>query len=124
MAFWTKPESPSPHPIGGVPEDVERALTDIEALRLQQRKVELEHAGASVSRIVACHPEATLYLLEIRAPGLGQRTQLRAMTGWRWRMPSGAIEVRYESGFRESPSEWAVPREEGVELATGDDLKP
>lgn len=122
MAFWSRPqtESGSPHPIGGIPDDLDLALSEIESARQRQRHAELEHAGASVKEIVACYPDATLYLLEIPRPGLGRRPELRAMTGWRWLLPSGCVEVIYESGFRESPSEWATHRAEGAVLATGD----
>jgi hypothetical protein len=112
-----QPQAASPHPIGGVPSDVHEAFDQIEARRLEQRAAELERAGATVHQITRCLPEATLYVLKVK-------DELRAMTGWRWRWPTGRVEVRYESGFRESPSEWATPRDEGVVLATGDDLEP
>lgn len=108
--FGGKPQpepTTSPHPIG-LPDDVHEALATANALTRAERLRELELAGASIGRLICCRPEATLFL-----NGIG-----RAMTGWRWQFLSGRIEVRYESGFRESPSEWATPLDEGVRLVT------
>lgn len=77
----------------------------------QSRKLELEFAGASVSEVLKCLPEATLY-----RNGVG-----RACTGWRWLLATGQIQVLYESGWRAEPSEWTTPRVE-ARLITADDI--
>lgn len=111
-------QAEGPHPIGAVPDDVHEALDAVDARRLAQRIGELRRAFAPIPeddervRIIRCLPEATLFLSQIG----------RAMTAWRWEWPTGRVDVTYESGFRESPSEWTTPRDEGVVLATGDKL--
>lgn len=88
-------------------------LPSLKDLRFAQRKAELEHAGADVSAIWKCLPEATLFF----------NGQGRAMTGWRWRLPDHRIEILYESSWRAEPSDDTTPKTKEAVLVSGDDLE-
>lgn len=88
-------------------------LPNLQDLRFAQRQAELEHAGADVSAIWKCLPEATLFF----------NGQGRAMTAWRWQLPDHAIEILYESDWRAEPSEHTTSVQKGAVLVSGDDLE-
>lgn len=110
MAWPRKARSETPHPIGPEEPDLTGLMEAAEQAFKDQRLEELERAQASLRNedpLFQWHrPECTLYFNQIG----------RLMTAWRFRWPDGHLEVRYESGLRAYPSDYATPLDEGVSL--------